>query len=112
MPRRPRETTGGIVYHALNRAVGGMTRFEKEEDSAAFERVLEAIYERMEMRLLGYCLMPNHFVARSEREEDASKFFRTTADLPGNALIWPAADRSIYRSICLFPQNSVRRRIP
>ncbi|MBC8873234.1 MAG: transposase [Planctomycetes bacterium] len=61
MPRRPRETTGGIVYHALNRAVGRMKLFEKEEDYAAFERVLEETYERTEMRLLGYCVMPNHW---------------------------------------------------
>ena len=31
-----------------------MTLFEKDDDYAAFERVLEETYERTEMRLLGY----------------------------------------------------------
>lgn len=61
MPRRPREATGGIVYHVLNRAVGRMKLCEKEEDYWAFERVLEETYERTEMRLLSYCVMPNHW---------------------------------------------------
>ena len=38
-----------------------MKLFGKEEDYAAFERVLEETYERMEMRLLGYCVMPNQW---------------------------------------------------
>ena len=53
MPRRSREATGGIVYHVLNRAVGRMKLFEKEEDYLAFERVLEETCDRTEMRLLG-----------------------------------------------------------
>ena len=49
------------MYHVLNRAVGKLTLFEKDEDYAAFERVLEETYDRMEMRLLSYCVMPNHW---------------------------------------------------
>ena len=60
MPRRLREATGGIVYHVLNRAIGRMTLLEKDDDYAAFQRVLEETYERTEMRLLSYCVMPNH----------------------------------------------------
>ena len=52
MPRRPREGSGGIVYHVLNRAVGRMKLFKNEDDYAAFERVLEETYERTQMRLL------------------------------------------------------------
>jgi len=61
MPRRLRETAGGIVYHVLNRAVGRMTLFEKEADYLAFERVLEETWERTEIRILSYCVMPNHW---------------------------------------------------
>ena len=61
MPRRLRETAGGIVYHVLNRAVGRMTLFEKEADYLAFEQVLEETCERMEIRILSYCVMPNHW---------------------------------------------------
>jgi hypothetical protein len=38
MPRRPREATGGLVYHVLNRGVGRMTVFESDGDYAAFLR--------------------------------------------------------------------------
>jgi len=61
MPRRLREATGGIVYHVLNRAVGRMKLFEKEGDYLAFEKVLEQTYERTAIRILGYCVMPNHW---------------------------------------------------
>jgi putative transposase len=49
------------VYHALNRAVGRSTVFEKVEDYAAFEKVLEEAGQRAGMRLLGFCVMPNHW---------------------------------------------------
>ena len=40
MPRHPRAAPGGYVYHALNRAVARLPLFQKEDDYAAFERVL------------------------------------------------------------------------
>jgi len=49
------------VYHVLNRAVGRMTLFEKEADCLAFEQVLEETWERTEIRILSYCVMPNHW---------------------------------------------------
>ena len=60
MPRRPRTATGGYVYHALNRAVGRSTIFEKADDYAAFEAVLEEAREQVDMRLLAFSVMPNH----------------------------------------------------
>ncbi len=61
MPRRPRIATGGDVYHALNRAVGRSTIFEKVDDYAAFEAVLEEAREQVDRRLLAFSLMPNHW---------------------------------------------------
>lgn len=61
MPRRPRTATGGYIYHVLNRAVARATVFYKGGDYAAFERVLRQAKDKMPMRLLAYCLMPNHF---------------------------------------------------
>ncbi|NLX97833.1 MAG: transposase, partial [Rhodopirellula sp.] len=61
MPRRPRVATGGYVYHALNRAVGRATIFEKVGDYAAFEKVFREANEQIDMRLLAFCLMPNHW---------------------------------------------------
>jgi putative transposase len=61
MPRRPRVAPGGLVHHCLNRAVGRLTLFEKDEDYAAFERVLEEAAKKHPTRLLAYCVMPNHW---------------------------------------------------
>jgi len=52
---------GGIVYHVLNRRVGRMTLFEKGEDYAAFEKVLDEAHQRVPMRVAAYCLMPSHW---------------------------------------------------
>jgi putative transposase len=61
MPRRPRAATGGLVYHVLNRRVGGLELFDSEADYAAFERVMVEAQGREPTRLLGYCLMPTHW---------------------------------------------------
>jgi len=61
MPRRPRESTGGIAYHVLNRGAGRRVIFEGAADYDAFERVLTETHDRLGCRILSYCLMPNHF---------------------------------------------------
>ena len=61
MPRRLRMDVGGIAYHVLNRRVARMTIFEKGEDYAAFENVLDEAYQKVPMRVAAYCLMPNHW---------------------------------------------------
>jgi REP-associated tyrosine transposase len=61
MPRRPRFATGGIAYHVLNRRVGRLPLFEKPGDYSAFEKVLSEAYERTNVRIAAYCLMPNHW---------------------------------------------------
>jgi putative transposase len=80
MPRRARAIEGGLVYHVLNRANGRATLFRKEADYIAFERALEEAVEREPLRILGYCIMPNHwhFVVWPKRGDDrqVSEFFR------------------------------------
>ncbi len=61
MPRRGRTAVGGLVYHVLNRANGGMALFEDAGDYHAFERLLVQAHARMPMRTLAYCLMLNHW---------------------------------------------------
>src|SRR6478735_3291698 len=76
MPRRRRAASGGYVYHALNRAVGRRTLFRKAADYAAFEDVLRQAPGFQPMRLLGYCLMPNHWhlVLWPRADGELSKF--------------------------------------
>lgn len=78
MPRRPRVATGGYAYHVLNRAVGRWKIFRKNDDYAAFERVLAEVHERLPTRLLAYCLMPNHWhlVLWPRADGELSEFLR------------------------------------
>jgi len=61
MARPPRADEAGGLYHALNRANLRATIFHKEEDYAAFERILAEGLELYEIELLSYQLMPNHW---------------------------------------------------
>ncbi|WP_298863171.1 transposase, partial [uncultured Gimesia sp.] len=63
-------------YHVLNRANARMTIFETKEEYAAFEQVLSEAIERFEMRLLSYCVMPNHWhlVVHPRKAGELSKF--------------------------------------
>ena len=61
MARQPRMFKGGIVYHVMNRASARARVFHKDEDYAAFEKVLAEAVERFGMRVCSYILMPNHF---------------------------------------------------
>ena len=71
MPRPVRSIEAGWVYHALNRGNGRMRLFHKDEDFAAFERVLAQGLERYPVDLLTYCLMGNHWhlVLRPRKDE-------------------------------------------
>jgi putative transposase len=61
MPRHARASQGGYCYHVLNRGNGRQTVFRKDGDYAAFVKLLRQAGENTDMRLLAYCLMPNHF---------------------------------------------------
>jgi putative transposase len=75
MGRPLRVEVGGYVYHALNRASARATLFENDDDYRRFEQVLDAARARAGMRLLAYCLMPNHW----------------------HLVLWPEADGTLSR---------------
>lgn len=78
MPRTARASRGGYLYHVLNRGNARKTVFHKEGDYAAFLKVLREAAEQTPMRLLAYCLMPNHFhlVLWPHGDEDMSLYMR------------------------------------
>jgi len=59
----------------MNRAAGRLVLFETESDYCAFESLLASAQQRTDMRIIAYCLMPNHW----------------------HLLLWPAADGAITR---------------
>lgn len=50
-----------MVFHALNRANGRAPIFAKPDDYRAFERVIVRTMDYVAIRILAYCLMPNHW---------------------------------------------------
>lgn len=61
MPRNARTDVGGEVYHVINRANGRMQIFNNPEDYSLFEQLLLETKELIDMRILAYTLMPNHW---------------------------------------------------
>ena len=61
MPRAPRADEAGGLYHALNRGNLRAEIFHKQEDYAAFERILGEALEIHEVDLFAHQLMPNHY---------------------------------------------------
>jgi len=60
MPRTARASQGGYCYHVLNRGNGRAEVFHKEGDYLAFVRLMGQACERLPLRVVGWCLMPNH----------------------------------------------------
>ena len=61
MPRINRIDISDIVYHVINRASARMQIFDEDKDYTLFEKVLEQAKEKFDVRILSYCIMPNHW---------------------------------------------------
>ena len=75
MPRTRRFTAPNYVYHVLNRSAKRGLLFGKPEDYRAFENLLREARNRVPIRILAYCLMPNHW----------------------HLLLWPSGDGDLTR---------------
>jgi len=69
---------GDTIYHVINRANGRATIFKNEKDYAHFESLLEEAKELLDMRILAYCIMPNHWhlILYPRNDGDMSEFMR------------------------------------
>ncbi|KPK80582.1 MAG: hypothetical protein AMJ81_11820 [Phycisphaerae bacterium SM23_33] len=87
MPRTARAATGGICCHVLNRGNARAEVFHDQEDYAAFMDLMGRACGRVAMRVLGWCLMPNHF----------------------HLVLWPRADGDLGRWMQWLMTSHVRR---
>lgn len=87
MPRTARASQGGYCYHVLNRGNGRATVFHKDGDYQAFLRLLAEAHARLPMRILAFCLMPNHF----------------------HLVLWPRADGDLSKWMQWLMTSHVRR---
>ena len=76
-----------MIFHVLNRGNARDQIFEDAVDYAAFEKVLAETQEQVFVRILSYCLMPNHW----------------------HLVLWPLADGDLGRFMQRVTTTHVRR---
>jgi putative transposase len=87
MPRSARASVGDLCYHVINRGNARAQVFHKAGDYQAFVDLLRESAKRVPMRILAYCVMPNHF----------------------HAAVWPHADGDLSRWMQRLLTGHVRR---
>jgi len=87
MVRTARASVGGVVYHVINCGNGRTRVFREEEDYQAFINLIGLACDRVVVRVLGYCLMPNHF----------------------HLVLWPRGDGDMSRWMQWLMTSHVRR---
>ena len=78
MGRARRVDVGGMVYHVLNRANFRSRLFRSPAHYQEFLSIMEESLKFVPMRILAYCLMPNHWhlVLYPRADGDLVKFIR------------------------------------
>jgi putative transposase len=61
MPIRHLAETANVVLHVMNRGVRRLRLFDQRADYESFLRVVAEGRRRTGIRILAYCVMPNHF---------------------------------------------------
>lgn len=87
MPRTARASQANWCYHVLNRGNGKAEVFHKPADYEAFFALFKPACERVPMRILACCLMPNHF----------------------HLVLWPRKDGDLSRWMQWLMTSHVRR---
>jgi putative transposase len=132
MPYRRRVGSGGYVFHVLNRSARRVQLFGRDSDYRAFLDVMQEAQARTPLRLLAYCLMPNHFhlVAWPSRDEELSGFMQwltathskrwnvyrggvgTGAVYQGRFKAFPIQADGHFLTVCRYvEQNALRARL-
>lgn len=87
MPRTARASQANYCYHVLNRGNARAEVFHAPGDYAAFLEAIGDACARRPMRVLAYCLMPNHF----------------------HLVLWPPGDGDLSRWMAWLMNAHVRR---
>jgi len=87
MPRTARASVGGVCYHVVNRGNGRAEVFHDEADYRGFTALMDAGCQRLPLRVVGWCLLPNHF----------------------HLVLWPRADGDLSRWMQWLLTSHVRR---
>ena len=88
MPRTWRASVGGYCYHVINRGNDRAQFFHDEDQYAGFVRLMREANVHVAMRIVGFCLMPNHI----------------------HLVLWPEGDGDLSRWMQWLLTTHVRRR--
>ena len=61
MPRPPRNLDPDTPYHITSRAIRGLRIARDDAEAHAFEPILREVAERFGLRIIAWCLLPNHY---------------------------------------------------
>jgi putative transposase len=87
MPRRRQVSSGGTVFHVMNRAARRALIFTSPSDYEAFERILSEAGRLVAVRLLAYTVMPNHW----------------------HLIVWPVGDGDLSRYMQWLTRTHAQR---
>ncbi len=87
MARTARASKGGICYHVINRGNARATVYHNESDYRSFIALMKRANARLPLRILAFCLMPNHF----------------------HLVLWPCNDGDLSRWMHWLLTSHVRR---
>jgi putative transposase len=87
MPRTARASVADICYHVINRGNARAPVFHKQLDYLAFTNMMTEACDRLPLRVVSWCLMPNHF----------------------HLVLWPRADGDLSRWMQWLMTCHVRR---
>ncbi len=129
MPYRRGRGTAGVPFHVLNRGACRQVLFEDPFDYRAFVASTAWAMHRIPVKLLAYCLMPNHFHLVIQPVEDGqlsrfmkclegthSKRWHLHRDSTGNGAVYQGrfkafpiqSDRHFY-AVCRYVERNALR---
>jgi len=78
MPRTARASVADICYHVINRGNARSAVFHKQANYFRFTEMMREACERLPLRVVCWCLMPNHFhlVLWPHRNGDLSRWMQ------------------------------------
>lgn len=78
MPRMHRGLVDNGIYHVVSRGNGGQDVFLKASDYQAFLKLMEESKKRFPVKILSFCLMPNHlhFILVNPSEDILSRWMQ------------------------------------
>ncbi len=85
VPRRRLAGCGGFVFHVMNRSAKQLALFDTPFEYEMFLKVLAEADRACPIRLLEYCVMPNHWhlLVWPERDDQLSRYMRWITGVHG-----------------------------